>query len=521
MMSRTYLPRSVAEYAADGSRIVATREGPSETVVLMQTNWLGAPLYHRLVTNGFSMSGTNLIGKRYMRYFVYWPMLLHQAPLKRVLVACYGVGTTTAAAASLESVDSIDVVEVSSDVVAMSDFIYAPSDHPLHDPRVRLHLEDARYFLQSTSDRFDLITGEPPPPLTPGTVSLYTREYFRLVRDRLAEGGMATYWLPVARRGEYDVKAIVAAFCDAFDDCSLWNGTVFDWMLVGSRHATGPAAETRFTNAWHDPRVWPRLREIGFDAPEQIGATFLGDAEYLGRLTAGTPPVTDDYPQRLRPSPSMLAAADTQHDVGLPPAAFIRDVTDPIRARGVFGRSSLIQHLWPQPLAMRTLPFFDLQVTANRVMGEGASPLGRIEELHALLTETSVRRLPLWALSSDDLQQQIVETTADGSGMREYALGVRLLVARNYQEAATYFAASQLKGLRERTLGPLMVYALCLAGDLDRARQRAQTMKGETADERHFWDWMRRQFGVSAPVDRPVLRGRARENSISVAAALR
>jgi hypothetical protein len=91
----------------------------------------------------------------------------------------------------------------------------------------------------------------------------------------------------------------------------------------------------------------------------------------------------------------------------------------------------------------------------------------------------------------------------DGSGMREYALGVRSLVARNYPRAATYFAAAQLKGLRERTLGPLMVYSLCLAGDVDRARQSAEIMKGQTADERHFWNWMRRQFGVGASVDSP------------------
>ena len=39
--------------------------------------------------------------------------------------------------------------------------------HPLQDPRVRVHIEDGRQFLQATGRRFDLITGEPPPPRTP------------------------------------------------------------------------------------------------------------------------------------------------------------------------------------------------------------------------------------------------------------------------------------------------------------------------------------------------------------------
>ena len=42
---------------------------------------------------------------------------------------------------------------------------------------MRLHIEDGRNFLQTTRDRYDLITGEPPPPLTPGTVNLYQAKH--------------------------------------------------------------------------------------------------------------------------------------------------------------------------------------------------------------------------------------------------------------------------------------------------------------------------------------------------------
>ena len=55
-MSTRYFARAAAAYAGDGSAIVATREGPSETSFVMQQRWLGQPVYSRLVTNGFSMS---------------------------------------------------------------------------------------------------------------------------------------------------------------------------------------------------------------------------------------------------------------------------------------------------------------------------------------------------------------------------------------------------------------------------------------------------------------------------------
>jgi hypothetical protein len=40
------------------------------------------------------------------------------------------------------------------------------------------------------------------------------------------------------------------------------------------------------------------------------------------------------------------------------------------------------------------------------------------------------------------------------------------------------------------------VYALCLAGRLDAARELADGVKPGEADERHFWEWMGRRFGV-------------------------
>jgi predicted membrane-bound spermidine synthase len=162
-MGRTYFPRSIEKSAA-GEHIVATREGPTETILLTEKSWMGEPLYHRLVTNGFSMTGSSLVAKRYMRFFAYWPFMLHNGPLRRALVIGYGIGMTTGAVRDLDSVESIDVVEISRDIVHMSDLLYAPDEHPLHDPRVRLHIEDGRYFLQTTDQRFDFITGEPPPP---------------------------------------------------------------------------------------------------------------------------------------------------------------------------------------------------------------------------------------------------------------------------------------------------------------------------------------------------------------------
>src|SRR5205814_2329987 len=133
-----------------------------------------------------------------------------------------------------------------------------------------------------------------------------------------------------------------------------------------------------------------RLQEIGFETPEQIGATFIGDAAYLRRLTAGTPPLTDDYPQRLRPVLTRPSLSDPRYGVNSAVVELFQSVIDPARARAAFVASSFIRDRWPAALIDRTVPFFEHQGTLNRVLWEGSRPLRQIEDLHTLLTRTSL-----------------------------------------------------------------------------------------------------------------------------------
>ena len=41
-----------------------------------------------------------------------------------------------------------------------------------------------------------------------------------------------------------------------------------------------------------------------------------------------------------------------------------------------------------------------------------------------------------------------------------------------------------------------MAYTLCLAGQLDAARQLAHGAAVHNADEQHFWTWLASEFGI-------------------------
>src|SRR4029077_6138859 len=104
-------------------------------------------------------TASSSFAQRYMRLFAYWPAAVHPH-LKKALLIGFGVGVTTGATTDLHCPESIDVIEISRDVLELSKLIYSPEVHPLRDPRVKVHIEDGRYFLQTTSTSYDLITGE-------------------------------------------------------------------------------------------------------------------------------------------------------------------------------------------------------------------------------------------------------------------------------------------------------------------------------------------------------------------------
>ena len=242
--------------------------------------------------------------------------------------------------------------------------------------------------------------------------------------------------------------------------------------------------------------VGGNLKEIGFEVPEQIGATFLGDAAYLRNLTEGAPSLTDDFPQRLLPVASRPSLSDPRYRSDPAVMALFERVIDPARAREAFRASPLVAQRWPPTLADRTLPWFDIQRIVNRVLWEGGAPLRQIEDLHTVLTRTTLHALPLWLLGSDDVKQRIVEHSTERSAATEYARGIGALGARNYLAAAAHLGESERLGLRGPTVRPLQVYAMYLAGDPDTARTLTRDTDRADPDAVHFWAWIATAFAA-------------------------
>jgi len=469
---------------------VLVRETLTETLSYLRRDLFGEPYAWRLLTNSHSMSSTARRDQRYMSLFVHWPVAVHR-DMRSALLISYGVGVTATALIETPSLETIDVVDISAGILDTNRIIFPePGSYPLDDPRVRVHVEDGRHFLQTTSDRFDLITGEPPPPKLAGIVNLYTREYFSLVHDRLADEGIASYWLPTKGLFEEDAFAILRAFCDAFPKCSLWSGAGWDWMMVGSRGEIAQVSQERLSRQWNDRRVATKLRGIGIERPAQLGALFLADAAQLRALTQETPPLEDDHPKRIR-------------DAIPRPRPFFREFMQPAVARERFRESAFVRELLSDDLREEVLDWFDEQGLIDRTIFQEIQTFPeRLAALHLVLTGSRLETLAQWILGSDagmiHAAKQAAAAGRQAPGI-DFQLAVDALSQRRYAEAARTFerARKHPAEVTRRELIYYEIYALCLADHFDDARRlaaKAAIGRSQRDSDRAFDDFLAAHF---------------------------
>jgi spermidine synthase len=260
--------------------LVAAREGPDATVSVIEDD---GGVRH-LVINGFHASGEGT-GTHYMTWMGRLPMILHHRPLD-ALVICFGTGQT-ANAVRREDPRRLDIVDVSPAVFDLAPF-FPKNEKVLQDSRTRKIVMDGRAWLRRTEHRYDVVTLEPMPPTFAGTNSLYSLEFYQLMRKRMKKEGVAAQWLPFYLVDPGEAASIVATFMEVFNDVVLWvdpaEGSTF---LVGFKRES----TTGKPLVWHGLRRGTYSRDL---SDEAIMQSTVFDAAALAPFAKAGTVITDD-----------------------------------------------------------------------------------------------------------------------------------------------------------------------------------------------------------------------------------
>jgi len=235
--------------------------------------------YRQLHISGKVVASTMDLDMRIQRMLGHVPALIHGAP-RSVLIVGMGAGVTAGSFVTHPEVDRIVICEIEPSVLDASNHFAVENHAVLSDPRTEVVYDDARHFLATTDEQFDVITSDPIHPWVRGAASLYSVEYHELVKERLKPGGVVAQWVPLYETDEVSAKSQIATFVGSFPNATLWNSDFldagYDLVLVGQAGRSRLDGDQIASRLLDEQRLWRSLDEVGLGSTVELLQTYAG-----------------------------------------------------------------------------------------------------------------------------------------------------------------------------------------------------------------------------------------------------
>ncbi|MCX7011814.1 MAG: fused MFS/spermidine synthase, partial [Candidatus Sumerlaeota bacterium] len=162
--------------------------------------------------------------------------LLLRPEAKRAMIIGLGGGVSLSSILHHDSVESVDLIEISESVVrAVRQEFAQINQRALDDPRVHLTIADGRNHVYLTDKTYDLIVNVPSNPWMAGVSNLFTREFFSMCRERLNPDGVMMQWIHTYNMSFDDYLMVVRTFMEVMPHATLWEPTEGDYLMIGSK----------------------------------------------------------------------------------------------------------------------------------------------------------------------------------------------------------------------------------------------------------------------------------------------
>src|SRR6266540_970439 len=288
-IAREYISRKVHKHNWQDPKLVFYEDGIATTVSVDQ--WEKT---YSLKNNG-KVDASNDADMPTQIVVGLLPLLFYDQPAPpKVALVGFGSGVT-AGAITQYPIASLEVVELEPAVYRASRFFDNDNHRPMQNPKVTWRVGDGRNFLTQRSDKFDVIISEPSNPWLTGVSNLFTREYFRSIKTRLAPHGIFCQWAQLYEMAPWNIKTIYRTVRDEFPYVYVFAAEDLssDTILIGSLEPL-PLDLDVLERAFRDPVTRAEAKRGGFATPHDVFAYLLLGPEELESFTAGSPVNTDD-----------------------------------------------------------------------------------------------------------------------------------------------------------------------------------------------------------------------------------
>jgi spermidine synthase len=283
----------------ESETVVNHREGIMASVSVVKDSRGGL---HLKVNNHFQMGGTTSVFSDKRQ--AYLPLLLHPSP-KQALFLGVGTGATFAAAADFPELMG-EGVELIPEVIEVMDHFEKVTGAFEKMKNLRILNADARRYVTATETKYDVVVADLFHPSRDGAGSLYTREHFSAIRDRLTDDGLFCQWLPLYQLDLETFKIIVRTFLQVYP-----NGQAFlahysiDQPIIG---LVGGTKALRFPEKWYRQQLSSssmrrHMAGFGYDSIYSLLGTFMAGSDTLRQYAGHGPINTDEAPVVLFRAP--------------------------------------------------------------------------------------------------------------------------------------------------------------------------------------------------------------------------
>ena len=250
--------------------------------------------YRNFHVSGKVEASTEPQDMRLQRLLGHLSALMHDNP-KDVLVVGFGAGVTAGAISIHPTVERMVICEIEPLIPKIVSKYFSSENHSVAESRkVSVVYDDARHYVLTTREKFDVITSDPIHPWVKGSAALYTREYFEHVKAHLKPGGVVTQWVPLYESTPDVVRSELATFFSVFPNGTVWrndniDGRGYDVVLVArldDKPIDVDALQTRITQPEYSP-VKESLAEVGYESAYDLLRTYSGRSKDLAPWLEG------------------------------------------------------------------------------------------------------------------------------------------------------------------------------------------------------------------------------------------
>ncbi len=283
------------------SKILYVGEGINSSIAISRWDD-GAIQFH---VSGKVEASTESYDMRLQRLLGHMAALFHPDP-KSVLIVGFGAGVTAGSFVVHPTIQRIAICEMEPLIPPIATEYFGPQNYFVKtDPRTQIYYDDARHFVLTTPEKFDIITSDPIHPWVKGSATLYSKEYFEMVKEHLNPGGVVTQWVPLYESDAETVKSEIATFFDVFPGGSVWanelSGSGYDVFLLGQKDPA-PVNIDQIQARLDRPeyaRVVQSLREVGLGSAVSMMSVYSGQDSDLKPWLQGAE-INRDWNLRLQ-----------------------------------------------------------------------------------------------------------------------------------------------------------------------------------------------------------------------------